>query len=293
MKRNCKRLSLVSCFSLSHKIGLFTQYSSYNYKKTSDKIKDKEYTEQQAREDLALAHRIVYHNKWEEGVCNHLTYALDAEHFLLVPFGLHFSEVQASDFITVTNTGKIINKGSGRGTGELNQTGFWLHSRIHMRLGMAGRALMHTHAPYTTALTMVQRGKVEMVHQNSLRFQKSICYDYNYQGLVLDGKEGDRIGAVMKPDGSELKKILMMGNHGVMIADTTIMKAFNSHYYLERACKHQVLAMSTGLPLLIIDKKVCDHSATYFPGEYEEYYADHHWAATKRLVEQHHPDYKN
>ena len=40
--------------------------------------------------------------------------------------------------------------------------------------------------------------RLEMVHQNSMRFQNTICYDEHYNGLVLDEKEGDRLAEIMK-----------------------------------------------------------------------------------------------
>eukprot|EP01089_Gocevia_fonbrunei_P013017 TRINITY_DN3230_c0_g1_i2.p1 TRINITY_DN3230_c0_g1~~TRINITY_DN3230_c0_g1_i2.p1 ORF type:complete len:136 (+),score=18.61 TRINITY_DN3230_c0_g1_i2:234-641(+) len=135
---------------------------------------------------------------------------------------------------------------------------------------------------------MVKGGRLEMVHQNSLRFQNTICYDNSYQGLVLDETEGDRLSKIIKG-----KKIMMMGNHGVMVADKSISLAYNSHYYLERACMHQVLAMSTGLPLQIISDEVCQAAATYFPGKEEEFYADCHFNAMKLMLDKTQPEYKD
>ena len=39
------------------------------------------------------------------------------------------------------------------------------------------------------------------------------------------------------------------GNHGILVVGRTLANAWDDLYYLERACKNQVLAMSTGLPL--------------------------------------------
>jgi len=126
-----------------------------------------------------------------------------------------------------------------------------------------------------------------MVHQNSMRFQNQIAYDDNYGGLILDSNEGDRLMQVMGT-----KNILFMGNHGLMVAGETPALAFNTLYYLERACMHQVLAMSTGLKLRIISPKVCLDAQRYFPGAEEEFYADNHFNSLKRYLDKTYPDYK-
>jgi len=44
--------------------------------------------------------------------------------------------------------------------------------------------------------------------------------------------------------------------------------------------------------LRIIDKKVCEEAAKYYPGTEEELYADQHFAALKRRLDKLEPDYK-
>ena len=45
------------------------------------------------------------------------------------------------------------------------------------------------------------------------------------------------------------KRMLFLGNHGVVVVGESIAEAFDDFYYLERAGQVQVLAMSTGRPL--------------------------------------------
>jgi ribulose-5-phosphate 4-epimerase/fuculose-1-phosphate aldolase len=62
---------------------------------------------------------------------------------------------------------------------------------------------------------MVKGGKLEMVHQNSMRFQDQIAYDESYSGLIISTEEGDRLADVLGE-----KNIMMMGNHGVLAVGT-------------------------------------------------------------------------
>ena len=97
--------------------------------------------------------------------------------------------------------------------------------------------------PYATALTLTVPGRLEMVEQNALRFADDIAYDDEYNGLVVDDAEGDRIARVLGD-----KRVLFLANHGVIVAGRTVAEAFDALYYLERACRLQVLARATGRP---------------------------------------------
>src|SRR6202522_3970728 len=73
--------------------------------------------ERQARVDLAACYRLAEHFGLNEGIDNHLTMLVPGhdDRFLLAPFGLHWSEVKASDFMVVDFNGRIL---SGRGPVE-------------------------------------------------------------------------------------------------------------------------------------------------------------------------------
>jgi len=45
------------------------------------------------------------------------------------------------------------------------------------------------------------------------------------------------------------KHVLFMKNHGVLVTGATVAQAYRRLYKLERVCRAQVLAMSTGRPL--------------------------------------------
>ena len=106
------------------------------------------------------------------------------------------------------------------------------------------RCILHTHMPYATALTSIEGGRLEPINQNALRFVGQIAYDDDYGGLALDAGEGDRIAAALAD-----KRILFLANHGVVTVGPSVAAAFDDLYYLERACRNQVLAMATGRPL--------------------------------------------
>ncbi|HYL23546.1 MAG TPA: class II aldolase/adducin family protein, partial [Burkholderiales bacterium] len=148
--------------------------------------------ERAARVDLAAAFRLAVRLDLHEGVCNHFSVMLaDGRTFLLNRYGLHWSEVTASNLLSLDAAGRVL-----AGEGDYEKTAFWIHSRIHLGSPHAA-CVLHTHMPYATALTLLQDGRLEMVEQNALRFHDDIAYDDSYNGLVVDEAEGDRLAGVL------------------------------------------------------------------------------------------------
>jgi ribulose-5-phosphate 4-epimerase/fuculose-1-phosphate aldolase len=206
----------------------------------------------QLRQDLAAAYQACHLYGLNEGIDNHLTVAIPDDagvfnRFLVIPYGLMWNEVTASKLCLVDATGKVLE-----GEGQPDITAFMIHSRMHLKLGAEGACIMHTHMPHASALCCTRGGVLEMCHQNSLRFYKDVVYDSEFNGLVFDAAEGDRIGRLM---GS--KHVYFHANHGVMVTGATVAEALERLYYLERAAHVQILAMSTGLPLKIVDDSTC------------------------------------
>lgn len=228
----------------------------------------------QARIDLAAALRLAARFNLHEGICNHFSYAPPetTDRFLVNPFGIHWSQITASDLLLVDNNGSVLE-----GTGELETTAFCIHSRIHMRHPKAA-CVLHTHMPYATTLTALEDTPLEPISQNALRYYNDVAYDPNYNGIAGEVEEGDRMAEAMGD-----KRVLFLANHGIIVVENSIAKAFEDLYYLERACQVQVLAHSTGRPL----KRVTDNIAatTFTKPDVSLKYAEAHFSALKRLLD--------
>ena len=240
--------------------------------------------ERQARIDLAAAYRLACHHGLNEGVCNHFTLMLPdrPDHFLLIGYGTHWSQVRASDLLVVDLDGNLVE-----GEGTVEPTAFYIHARVH-KARPDLRCLMHTHQPNVLALAMTEDGKLEPASQTALRFCHRIAYDWDYQGLAFDNDEGDRVAAAM--DGTD---ILFMGNHGVMVGGPHVAKAYDDLYYLERAAMTQILAMSTGRPLKIIPPEIQKETAREMSIDNMHRYAVDHFEGLKRMLDRIEPDYKD
>ncbi len=236
----------------------------------------------QARIDLAAAFRLCARFGWHEGICNHLSLMVpgSADRFLLNAYGLHWSEVTASNLLVVDFSGNVVE-----GDGIAEDTAFYLHARVHMSDAKPA-CLLHTHQPNPTALTLLEAGELDCSSQTALRFLDRVAYDRDYAGLGDTNEEGDRVAATLGD-----KEVLFMGNHGVMVAGPTVAQAFDALYYLDRACEVQLKAMSTGLPRQQVSgnlaRSVHEQMMVNVPNS-----SQRHFAALKRLLDRHEPDYK-
>jgi ribulose-5-phosphate 4-epimerase/fuculose-1-phosphate aldolase len=238
-------------------------------------------SERQARIDLAAAFRLAVRYGLHEGVCNHFSLKVpgEANRFLLNAYGLHWSEITASNILTLDIDGNILE-----GQGRAETSAFQIHSRIQA-LHPDAACVLHSHMPYTTALTTIYQGRLEPVEQNALRFYNDIAYDDDYGGVVLDGGEGDRLARCLGD-----KRVLFLASHGVIVVGPTAGQAFDDLYYLERAAKVQVLALSTGRPLNRLAEDVQRLTGEQLAAEHAEL-AESHFLALKRILDREDPDY--
>ena len=201
----------------------------------------------QLRNDLALALRAAAHHGLAEGVCNHFSVELPdgSGRFLLNPRGLLWSEVQGDDIVLVDGDGNAL-----AGRHAVEPTAMVIHAAIHRRCGQA--CVLHTHMPYATALTLTTDRQLDTtLSQNAMRFHGRSAADAHYNGLALDASEGERIARAMGD-----ADVAFLGNHGVVVCGTRIDHAYDDLYYLERACMAQVIAQSTGRPLVPVAAQV-------------------------------------
>ncbi len=210
------------------------------------------------RDDLALALRAAAHHGLAEGVCNHFSVELpDASgRFLLNPRGLLWAEVQGDDIVVVDAQGAVL-----AGRHAVEPTAMFIHAAVHRIAGKA--CVLHTHAPHATALTLTaDRALDTALSQNAMRFHDRVAIDATYNGLALDASEGERIARAMAG-----RDVVFLGNHGVVVCGERMAWAYDDLYYLERACMVQVLAASTGRPLLPVDTALAARVAAQTRGE--------------------------
>ena len=218
-----------------------------------------------------------------EAVANHFSAAVSGTTslFLLNPRGRHFSRIRASELLLVDAE----RAGQTDPDPAVDPSAWFLHGHLHQRVARA-RVVLHTHMRYATALACLADFELVMLDQNACRFHRRVAYDRHYAGVALDDHEGERVAKLL---GDE-HDVLFLGNHGVIVIGETVARAFDELYYLERAAELQVLAMSTGRPLDVIDEE----TAALACRQWRDYpdVAEQHFAAIREILDEDSPEYK-
>ncbi|QSR34234.1 class II aldolase [Marinobacterium iners] len=238
--------------------------------------------EWKARVDLAAMYRIFAHLKWDESIYNHISLRVpdEPEHFLINPFGLHYSEVTASNLVKVDINGNIV----GHSDWPINPAGFTFHGAIHARVPDA-HCVMHVHTTPTLAVCCLDEG-LSYTNFYSAQLYGKVAY-HDFEGITVHLDEGQRI-----LDSAQGKPVLLLRNHGPVVMGGSLAQALSLMWLVNRACEVQVASMPMGplreIPESVLNKCVAD-SLNFDPkfGAGEDVFA-----AMKRLVEKQDPSFK-
>ena len=200
----------------------------------------------QAKVHLAAALRLAVLDGLEEGIDNHFTMIVPGrtDQYLLLPYGLHWSEARASDMLVFNDAGETLE---GKGLVELSAQ--CIHAPLHRITG--AKVVLHTHQPWATALNMLKNNRLLAASQTAAFFHNRIAYDDHYTGLAKTMDEGERLAALLQD-----KQVMFLKNHGVVTVGNTVAQAYRRLYTLEKACQTQVLAMGTGETLEVMSEQV-------------------------------------
>ncbi|TGP21491.1 MULTISPECIES: class II aldolase/adducin family protein [unclassified Mesorhizobium] len=240
--------------------------------------------EWERRVDLAAAFRLAAINDWHEAVGNHFSLAVsvDGKRFLMNPRWKHFSAVRASDLLLLDSD----DPSTMDRPDAPDVTAWCIHGRLHA-LAPQARCVLHLHPVYATVMASLANPEIKPIDQNTARFFNRVAIDLGYQGLANSEAEGERLASVLGN-----RSVLMMGNHGVLVAAETVAEAFDCMYYLERACQTMVLALSTGQPLSVLSDNVAEKTAMEWQEGVRDY-AIAHFDEMKRRLDVLDPDYAN
>jgi len=195
-------------------------------------------TEQSLCCELAAAHRLAVMNGLNEGTWNHMSAKLpdNPENILLTPGDTHWSQVKASNLAVMGPDATMLC-----GPVPPNRAAWIIHYPIH-RARPDCKCIMHVHTPYATALGMRKGCRLDTLSsQNATVLHGDVAYFNEFDGVLRDEGEGERMAAAL---GSN--RVLIMRNHGVLIAAPDIASAYYDLINLERACMYQMLATVDG-----------------------------------------------
>lgn len=169
------------------------------------------------------------------------------------PDQMHFSRIRASDLLVID----ALDPNTMSQPNAPDATAWGLHGSIHRHCPHA-RCALHVHSKFATVLASLEDSNLPPIDQNSAIFFNRYVIDNNYGGLAFE-KEGERCAALLT---DPKKKVLIMGNHGIMVIGKTVADTFNRLYYFERACETYIRSLQTGKKLKILSNKIAEKTAS-------------------------------
>ena len=203
-------------------------------------------TEQELRVKLAACYRIFDYMGWSEMIYNHITVKVPGpeQHFLINPFGLHYSEVKASNLVKVDIHGNIVEDT----VYAVNPAGILIHTAIHAARTDI-QCIAHTHTNAGMAVACTQEG-LRADNFYSALMHNQIAY-HDFEGLTVMDDEKSRLVANLGN-----KSLMILRNHGLLAGGRSIPEAFQNLWAIERACQVQVTTDSTGRPSIPIGPEI-------------------------------------
>ena len=195
-------------------------------------------TEQELRVQLAACYRIFDYMGWSEMIYNHITVKVPGpeQHFLINPFGLHYSEVKASNLVKVDIDGNIVEDTDY----AVNPAGIVIHTAIHAARPDI-QCIAHTHTNAGMAVACTQEG-LRTDNFYSALMHNQVAY-HDFEGITVLDDEKPRLVANLGD-----KSLMILRNHGLLAGGRSIPEAFQNLWAIERACQVQVTTDSTGRP---------------------------------------------
>lgn len=222
------------------------------------------------RTDMAAAFRWTARLDMHEAVANHFSLAVndDGTQFLMNPNQMHFSRIRASDLLLLdANDPTTMDR-----PGAPDPTAWGLHGSIH-RLCPHARCVMHVHSIHATVLACLADSTLPPIDQNTATFYNRYVVDNEFGGLAFES-EGARCASMLT---DPKIKVMIMGNHGVLVIGDSVADTFNRLYYFERAAETYIRALQTGQKLRVLSDEIAEKTAQElddYPGQAETHLAE-------------------
>jgi len=236
-----------------------------------------------ARVRLAAAYRIFHLLGWTELIYNHISLRVPGPqtHFLINPFGLHYSEVTASNLVKIDLQGNIV----GDSDWPINPAGFTPHATIHANIPSA-HCVMHTHTTAGLAVACLEDG-LSQSNFYSAQLHGKLAY-HDFEGITVHADEGPRL---LRSIGD--KQAVILRNHGLLAWGDNLPSAFAVLWLLQRACEIQLATLSMGRPRVLSDDiaRKCTADSLQFDPKFGA--GQNVFDALTRMVDRIDPGYRN
>ncbi len=186
------------------------------------------------QQKTALTCRILAAEGHESGLAGQITArGEEPGTYWMLSFGLGFDEAMASNIVLVDDD---LNLLAGEGmVNPSNRFHLWIY-----RHRPDVKAIVHTHPPYVSALSLVGQPLVS-AHMDTTMFFDDCAYLDEWPGTPIGDEEGRIIHEALGD-----KRAILLAHHGQLVTGSTMEEACVLAVFIERAARMQVLARSIG-----------------------------------------------
>lgn len=181
----------------------------------------------------ALAARMLDLDGQGISVAGQISMRLDDGSFWTQTFGLGFDEAKASNQLRISPNLEVL-EGKGR-PNPANR----FHSYTYAKRPDV-RAIVHTHAPYTMALSMIGAPLIPSTME-TVAIWNDIAHLETWPGVPVGDSEGEIISTAIGD-----KRTILLAHHGLLTVGKSMEEATALAIIVELAAKLQLLAMPAG-----------------------------------------------
>jgi L-fuculose-phosphate aldolase len=183
---------------------------------------------------LALACRILAADGQESNLAGQVTARGNKDgQYLMLEYGLGLEDIAASNVHVVDEDLRVL--GGSAMVNPANRFHLWIY-----RARPDIMAIVHTHAPYASALSMIGQPLVA-AHMDTMALYDDCAHLATWPGVPVGDEEGEIIAAALGN-----KRAALLAHHGLLATGRTIEEAAIIACTIERAARLQLLAGAAG-----------------------------------------------
>lgn len=186
------------------------------------------------QQKIALAARVLAAAGHESGLSGQISARADAgEQYFMLEFGLGFDEIDASNVHLVDADLRVLSNEAM--VNPANRFHLWIY-----RARPDVMAIVHTHAPYASALSMIGE-PLKAAHMDAMALYDDCAYLPEWPGVPIADEEGEIISRAIGT-----KRAILLAHHGLLATGRNIEEAVVIANTIERASRLQLLASAAG-----------------------------------------------
>ena len=238
-------------------------------------------SEARARVDLAAAHRVAAHYRWEYLIYNHIALRVPGEDcFLIKPHRLRFAEVRASNLLKLPLDTSLIGPDAG-----VQAAGLTIHTAV-LNARPDINCTLHVHTPASVAMS-ARKDALLPIDQGAMRFYNQLSY-HDFEGQANDLDEAGRIARDLGPR----NKAMLLRNHGPLTCGADVGEAIALMYFLTLTCEIQMMLEASGAQIVLPSKAVCEHAVAQWD-VHQQTTAQDEWPGYLRMLDDIDPSYRD